>query len=146
MGLNVNEYIDPVQLDPQAQYRMKLNEVFGLIGARYEDELNKEYNFEQNNEVVYKIKPMFASKYSIAYTAMLDDEAQGITPVINASVYNAQGILVNVDFSKEQFLALYRAVKDIYTPIEKKYQQYLAELSQMPTVERLDYIISHAEF
>ena len=101
MSLSVNEYTDPVQLDPQAQYKMKLNEVLGLIGARYEDELNKEYNFEQNNEVVYKIKPMFASKYSIAYTAMLDDEAQGITPVINASVYNAQGVLVNVDFNKE---------------------------------------------
>ena len=134
------------EMTAEQLYKMKLNEVLGLIGARYEDELNREYNFEQNNEVVYKIKPMFASKYSIAYTAMLDDEAQGITPVINASVYNAQGILVNVDFNKEQFLALYRAVKDIYTPIEKKYQQYLAELSQLPTVERLQYIIEHNEF
>ena len=89
---------------------------------------------------------MFADKYSIAYTAMIDDEADGKEVVINASVYNTQGILVNIDFNKDEFLAIYRAVKDIFKPIEKKYQQYLAEISQQPTEERLDYIITHNEF
>ena len=123
------------------QYIKKLQEVLSLIECRYHDELNKVYEYD-----VYKIKPMFADKYSIAYTSMLDDEAQGQEVVINASVYDANGILFNTDFTKEQFLGLYRAVKDIYKPIEKKYQQYLAEISQHPTEERLDYIITHNEF
>lgn len=133
--------MEEITKTPQQIYLDKINEVLNLIGARYHDKLNGIYAFGD-----YKIKPMFAEKYSIAYTAMLDDEAQGKEIVINASVYNAQGILVNVDFNKDEFLDIYRAVKDIYIPIEKTYQQFLAELSQQPTMERLQYIVEHNEF
>ena len=94
----------------------------------------------------YGIKAMFAEKYSIAYTACLDDISQGEeNPTVNASVYQ-DNKLVNIDLTYEEFLALYRAVKDLYRPIEKKYQEYLAEFSNNPKEKRLKQIIENDIF
>lgn len=115
-----------------------LNQTINIIQMRYNSKLNELH--EANG---YGIKAMFADKYSIAYTACLDDISLGEeNPTVNASVYQ-NGKLVNIDFTYPEFLELYRAVKDLYRPIEKKYQQYLAEFSQNPTEERLKEIIEN---
>ena len=124
-----------------SEYIELLEQAISIIKMRYEARLNEIHAVGE-----YGVKPMFAEKYSIAYTACLDDIADGVSPIIvNASVYH-NGQLDNIDFSYEQFLTLYRAVKDLYRPIEKKYQEYLAEFSNNPTLERLNYIIEHDIF
>lgn len=123
------------------KYIEKIQQVLNLIKMRYDEKMN-ELHIIGN----YGVKGMFADKYAIAYTAMLDDEAEGLTPVINASVYDKDGKLFNQDFTKEEFLTLYREVKVIVKEIEKKYQQYLSELGNQPSEERLNYIITHNEF
>lgn len=117
-----------------------LQQAINIIKMRYDNKMNEIHAVGE-----YGIKAMFAEKYSIAYTACLDDIAEGVSPIVNASVYY-NGQLDNIDFSYEQFLTLYRAVKDLYRPIEKKYQEYLAEFSNNPTLERLNYIIEHDIF
>lgn len=123
------------------EYFFKLKSALGVIQARYNEKMN-ELHIIGN----YGVKGMFADKYAIAYTAMIDDEAEGLTPVINASVYDKKGKLFNQDFTKAEFLTLYREVKSIVKEIEKKYQIYLAELGNQPSEERLNYIIEHNEF
>ena len=122
------------------EYINLLNQVIGLIKMRRDEQMDTIFNYGD-----YGLKPMFAEKYSIAYTACLDDIALGEEPEVNVSVYQ-DGALVNIDLSYNEFLELYRAVKDIFKGIEKKYQQYLAELSQNPSQERLKEIIESGEF
>ena len=118
-----------------------LNEALSLIQMRYMQKLN-----EIHEAYGYGLKPMFADKYSIAYTACLDDIALGEeNPTVNASVYH-NGVLENIDFTYSEFLELYRAVKDLYKGIEKKYQKYLAEFTQNPSEERLKEIIENEIF
>lgn len=118
-----------------------LNQAISIIKMRYNSKMN-----ELHEAYGYGIKAMFAEKYSIAYTACLDDIAEGVSPIIiNASVYH-NGVLENIDFTYDDFLQLYRAVKDLYKGIEKKYQQYLAEFTQNPSEERLKEIIENEIF
>lgn len=117
-----------------------LQQALSIIQMRYNNKMNEIHVING-----YGLKAMFADKYSIAYTACLDDVAEGLSPIVNASVYH-NGQLDNIDFSYEQFLTLYRAVKNLFKDIEKKYQQYLAELSQNPTEERLKEIIENNVF
>lgn len=115
-----------------------LEQAISIIKMRYNNKMNEMH--EANG---YGIKAMFADKYSIAYTACLDDVAEGVSPIIvNASVYH-NGRLENIDFAYDDFLQLYRAVKALYKEIEKKYQQYLAEFTQNPSEERLKEIIEN---
>ena len=123
------------------KYIEKLQQALSLIKMRYGEKMNELHIIGD-----YGVKGMFADKYAIAYTAMLDDEAEGLTPIINASVYDKNGKLFNQDFTKAEFLVLYREVKAIVKEIEKKYQQYLSELNNQPSEERLNYIITHNEF
>lgn len=123
------------------EYTNLLQQALSIIEMRYNEKLNEMYIANG-----YGIKPMFANKYSIAYTSCLDDIDEGIdNPIVNASVYQDDK-LVNIDFTFDEFKKLYREVKQIYKVIEKKYQQYLAELSNIPTVERLNEIIESGQF
>lgn len=118
-----------------------LNQAVNIIQMRYNNKMNELH--EANG---YGVKPMFAEKYSIAYTACLDDISLGEeNPTVNVSIYQGNK-LVNVDLEYEEFLTLYRAVKDLYRPIEKKYQEYLAEFSNNPKQKRLKQIIENDIF
>lgn len=123
------------------EYTELLNSALSIIQMRYNEQMNTLH--EANG---YGVKPMFAQKYAIAYTGCLDDISIGEeNPIVNVSVYQANS-LVNIDLQYNEFLQLFRAVKDLYRPIEKKYQQYLAEFSTQPTVERLNQIIESGQF
>ena len=123
------------------EYTELLNKAYNIIQMRYNEQMN---TLHVTNG--YGIKPMFAQKYSIAYTGCLDDISMGEeSPIVNVSVYQADS-LVNIDLQYNEFLELFRAVKNLYRPIEKKYQQYLAELSTHPTVDRLNEIIESGQF
>ena len=123
------------------EYTQLLNDALSVIKMRYDREMNTLHLVSE-----YGLKPMFATKYSIAYTGCLDDITMGEeNPIVNVSVYQANS-LVNIDLQYIEFLQLFRAVKDLYRPIEKKYQQYLAEFSTQPTEERLNEIIESGQF
>ena len=123
------------------EYQELLEMAISIIQMRYNRKLNEVFDFEYNNET-YQLKPMFMDKYNKAYNMGLDDIELGVeNPTVNLSVYK-DNKLVNMTISFEDFKLFYRAVKDKVKPIEQKYQEYLAEFSQMPTAERLDYLIS----
>lgn len=127
------------------QYKENLEMAITTIQMRYNEKLNEMFNFEYNNEM-YQLKPMFIDKYNKAYNMGLDDIELGQeNPTVNLSVYK-DNKLVNMTISFEDFKLFYRATKDKVRPIEKKYQQYLAEFSQGPSQERLEYIISNNVF
>lgn len=120
------------------EYIQLIQQCLSLIQMRRNEQMNEIFTCGD-----YGLKPMFADKYSIAYTACLDDLSEGVKPVIiNVSVYKNDK-LENINLSYDNFLLLYRAVKNKYKEIEKKYQQYLAELSNNPTEERLQEIIEN---
>ena len=76
----------------------------------------------------------------------LDDMELGVeNPTVNLSVYK-NNQLVNMTISFEDFKLFYRAVKNKVRQIEQKYQEYLAEFSQIPTEERLNYLIGNNIF
>lgn len=123
------------------EYTELINTALNIIKMRYGNEMNTIHLVGN-----YGLKPMFADKYSIAYTGCLDDISMGEeNPIVNVSVYQANS-LVNIDLQYDEFLQLFRVVKDLYRPIEKKYQQYLAEFSTQPTEERLNQIIESGQF
>ena len=127
------------------EYLDKLDLALSIIRTRYEEKLDEMFDFSYKNET-YKLKPMFIDKYNKAYNMGLDDIELGIEePQVNLSIYK-DNKLVNMTISFDDFKLLYRAVKDIVRPIEEKYQQYLAEFSQLPNQERLDYIIGNNVF
>lgn len=127
------------------QYKEQLEIAIAIIQTRYNEKLNEIFDFVYNNET-YQLKPMFIDKYNKAYNMGLDDIELGEeNPTVNLSVYK-DNKLVNMTISFEDFKLFYRATKDKVRPIEKKYQEYLAEFSQGPTEERLEYIISNNVF
>ena len=127
------------------EYLDKLDLALSIIKTRYEEKLDEMFDFSYKNET-YKLKPMFIDKYNKAYNMGLDDIELGIEePQVNLSIYKDDK-LVNMTISFNDFKLFYRAVKDIVRPIEEKYQQYLAEFSQLPNQERLDYIIGNNVF
>ena len=127
------------------QYKEKLELAISLVRMRYEEKLDEMFDFSYKNDT-YKLKPMFIDKYNKAYNMGLDDVELGIEePQVNLSIYK-DNKLVNMTISFDDFKLFYRAVKDIVRPIEEKYQQYLAEFSQLPNQERLDYIIGNRVF
>ena len=127
------------------EYQELLEMAISIIQMRYNQKLNEVFDFEYNNEI-YQLKPMFIDKYNKAYNMGLDDIELGVeNPTVNLSVYK-DNKLVNMTISFEDFKLFYRAVKNKVRPIEQKYQEYLAEFSQMPTAERLDYLIGNNIF
>ena len=127
------------------EYQELLEMAISIIQMRYNQKLNEVFDFEYNNEI-YQLKPMFIDKYNKAYNMGLDDIELGVeNPTVNLSVYK-DNKLVNMTISFEDFKLFYRAVKNKVRPIEQKYQEYLAEFSQMPTAERLDYLIGNNVF
>lgn len=127
------------------QYQERLEMAIAVIQVRYNEKLNNVFDFEYNNEM-YQLKPMFMDKYNKAYNMGLDDIELGVeNPTVNLSVYK-NNQLVNMTISFEDFKLFYRAVKNKVRQIEQKYQEYLAEFSQMPTEERLDYLIGNNIF
>ena len=127
------------------QYKENLEMAITTIQMRYNRKLNEVFDFEYNNEI-YQLKPMFMDKYNKAYNMGLDDMELGVeNPTVNLSVYK-DNKLVNMTISFEDFKLFYRAVKNKVRPIEQKYQEYLAEFSQVPTEERLDYLIGNNVF
>lgn len=127
------------------EYQELLEMAISIIQMRYNQKLNEVFDFEYNNEM-YQLKPMFIDKYNKAYNMGLDDMELGVkNSTVNLSVYK-DNKLVNMTISFEDFKLFYRAVKDKVKPIEQKYQEYLAEFSQMPTEERLDYLIGNNVF
>ena len=127
------------------EYQELLEMAISIIQMRYNRKLNEVFDFEYNNEM-YQLKPMFIDKYNKAYNMGLDDIELGAeNPTVNLSVYK-NNQLVNMTISFEDFKLFYRAVKNKVRPIEQKYQEYLAEFSQMPTAERLDYLIGNNVF
>ena len=127
------------------EYQELLEMAISIIQMRYNQKLNEVFGFEYNNET-YQLKPMFIDKYNKAYNMGLDDIELGVeNPTVNLSVYK-DNKLVNMTISFEDFKLFYRAVKNKVRPIEQKYQEYLAEFSQMPTEERLDYLIGNNVF
>lgn len=127
------------------EYLEKLDLALSIIKTRYEEKLDEMFDFSYKNET-YKLKPMFIDKYNKAYNMGLDDIELGIEePQVNLSIYK-DNKLVNMTISFDDFKLFYRAVKGIVRPIEEKYQQYLAEFSQKPSQERLDYIIGNNVF
>lgn len=127
------------------QYQERLEMAIAVIQVRYNEKLNEVFDFEYNNEM-YQLKPMFMDKYNKAYNMGLDDIELGVeNPTVNLSVYK-NNQLVNMTISFEDFKLFYRATKDKVRSIEKKYQEYLAEFSQGPSQERLEYIISNNVF
>ena len=127
------------------EYQELLEMAISIIQMRYNRKLNEVFDFEYNNET-YRLKPMFIDKYNKAYNMGLDDIELGVeNPTVNLSVYK-NNQLVNMTISFEDFKLFYRAVKNKVRPIEQKYQEYLAEFSQVPTEERLDYLIGNNVF
>ena len=127
------------------EYLDKLDLALSVIKTRYQEKLDEMFDFSYKNET-YKLKPMFIDKYNKAYNMGLDDIELGVEePQVNLSIYK-DNKLVNMTISFDDFKLFYRAVKDIVRPIEEKYQQYLAEFSQLPNQERLDYIIGNNVF
>ena len=127
------------------EYQELLEMAISIIQMRYNQKLNELFGFEYNNEI-YQLKPMFMDKYNKAYNMGLDDIELGVeNPTVNLSVYK-NNQLVNMTISFEDFKLFYRATKDKVRSIEKKYQEYLAEFSQGPSQERLEYIISNNVF
>lgn len=127
------------------EYQELLEMAISIIQMRYNQKLNEVFGFEYNNEM-YQLKPMFIDKYNKAYNMGLDDIELGVeNPTVNLSVYK-NNQLVNMTISFEDFKLFYRATKDKVRSIEKKYQEYLAEFSQRPSQERLEYIISNNVF
>ena len=127
------------------EYQELLEMAISIIQMRYNQKLNEVFDFEYNNEI-YQLKPMFIDKYNKAYNMGLDDIELGVeNPTVNLSVYK-DNKLVNMTISFEDFKLFYRAVKNKVRPIEQKYQEYLAEFSQVPTEERLDYLIGNNVF
>lgn len=127
------------------EYQELLEMAISIIQMRYNQKLNEVFGFEYNNEM-YQLKPMFMDKYNKAYNMGLDDIELGVeNPTVNLSVYK-DNKLVNMTISFEDFKLFYRAVKNKVRPIEQKYQEYLAEFSQVPTAERLDYLIGNNVF
>ena len=127
------------------EYQELLEMAISIIQMRYNRKLNEVFDFEYNNEI-YQLKPMFMDKYNKAYNMGLDDMELGVeNPTVNLSVYK-DNKLVNMTISFEDFKLFYRAVKNKVRPIEQKYQEYLAEFSQVPTEERLDYLIGNNVF
>ena len=127
------------------EYQELLEMAISIIQMRYNQKLNEVFGFEYNNEM-YQLKPMFIDKYNKAYNMGLDDIELGVeNPTVNLSVYK-DSKLVNMTISFEDFKLFYRAVKNKVRPIEQEYQEYLAEFSQMPTAERLDYLIGNNVF
>ena len=127
------------------EYQELLEMAISIIQMRYNRKLNEVFDFEYNNEM-YQLKPMFMDKYNKAYNMGLDDMELGVeNSTVNLSVYK-NNQLVNMTISFEDFKLFYRAVKNKVRPIEQKYQEYLAEFSQMPTAERLDYLIGNNVF
>ena len=127
------------------EYQELLEMAISIIQMRYNRKLNEVFDFEYNNEM-YQLKPMFMDKYNKAYNMGLDDIELGVeNPTVNLSVYK-DNKLVNMTISFEDFKLFYRAVKNKVRQIEQKYQEYLAEFSQVPTEERLDYLIGNNVF
>ena len=127
------------------EYQELLEMAISIIQMRYNQKLNEVFDFEYNNEI-YQLKPMFIDKYNKAYNMGLDDIELGVeNPTVNLSVYK-NNQLVNMTISFEDFKLFYRATKDKVRSIEKKYQEYLAEFSQGPSQERLEYIIGNNVF
>ena len=127
------------------EYQELLEMAISIIQMRYNRKLNEVFDFKYNNEM-YQLKPMFMDKYNKAYNMGLDDMELGVeNPTVNLSVYK-DNKLVNMTISFEDFKLFYRAVKNKVRPIEQKYQEYLAEFSQVPTEERLDYLIGNNIF
>ena len=127
------------------EYQELLEMAISIIQMRYNRKLNEVFDFKYNNEM-YQLKPMFMDKYNKAYNMGLDDMELGVeNPTVNLSVYK-DNKLVNMTISFEDFKLFYRAVKNKVRPIEQKYQEYLAEFSQVPTEERLDYLIGNNVF
>ena len=127
------------------EYQELLEMAISIIQMRYNQKLNEVFDFEYNNET-YQLKSMFMDKYNKAYNMGLDDIELGVeNPTVNLSVYK-DNKLVNMTISFEDFKLFYRAVKNKVRPIEQKYQEYLAEFSQVPTEERLDYLIGNNVF
>lgn len=127
------------------QYQERLEMAIAVIQVRYNQKLNEVFGFEYDNEA-YQLKPMFIDKYNKAYNMGLDDMELGVeNPTVNLSVYK-NNQLVNMTISFEDFKLFYRAVKNKVRQIEQKYQEYLAEFSQIPTEERLNYLIGNNIF
>ena len=127
------------------EYQELLEMAISIIQMRYNQKLNEVFGFEYDNEM-YQLKPMFMDKYNKAYNMGLDDIELGVeNPTVNLSVYK-NNQLVNMTISFEDFKLFYRAVKNKVRPIEQKYQEYLAEFSQAPTEERLNYLIGNSVF
>lgn len=127
------------------EYQELLEMAISIIQMRYNQKLNEVFGFEYDNEA-YQLKPMFIDKYNKAYNMGLDDIELGVeNPTVNLSVYK-DNKLVNMTISFEDFKLFYRAVKNKVRQIEQKYQEYLAEFSQIPTEERLNYLIGNNIF
>ena len=141
---NIEEVVtlleEPV-IDPQEQYKELAQQALEVVQNNYQAKLQETFDFTYN-ETLYKLKPMFMDKYSMAYSMGLSDiEAGEENPQVNLSVYNAQKQLINMTISFNDFKQFFNAVKTKVRPIEQDYQSLIAEISQLPTVERLQEII-----
>ena len=129
-------------VDPQEQYKELAQQALEVVQNNYQAKLQETFDFTYN-ETLYKLKPMFMDKYSMAYSMGLSDiEAGEANPQVNLSVYNAQEQLINMTISFDDFKQFFNAVKTKVRPIEQDYQSLIAEISQLPTVERLQEIIN----
>ena len=142
---NIEEVVtlleEPV-VDPQEQYKELAQQALEVVQNNYQAKLQETFDFTYN-ETMYKLKPMFMDKYSMAYSMGLSDiEAGEENPQVNLSVYNAQKQLINMTISFNDFKQFFNAVKTKVRPIEQDYQSLIAEISQLPTVERLQEIIN----
>ena len=142
---NIEEVVtlleEPV-IDPQEQYKELAQQALEVVQNNYQAKLQETFDFTYN-ETLYKLKPMFMDKYSMAYSMGLSDvEAGEENSQVNLSVYNEQMQLINMTISFNDFKQFFNAVKDKVRPIEQDYQSLIAEISQLPTVERLQEIIN----
>ena len=142
---NVEEVVTLLEepaVDPQEQYKELAQQALEVVQNNYQAKLQETFDFTYN-ETLYKLKPMFMDKYSMAYSMGLSDvEAGEENSQVNLSVYNEQMQLINMTISFNDFKQFFNAVKDKVRPIEQDYQSLIAEISQLPTVERLQEIIN----
>lgn len=142
---NIEEVITLLEefvIDPQEQYKELAQQALEVVQNNYQAKLQETFDFTYN-ETLYKLKPMFMDKYSMAYSMGLSDvEAGEENSQVNLSVYNEQMQLINMTISFNDFKQFFNAVKDKVRPIEQDYQSLIAEISQLPTVERLQEIIN----
>ncbi len=115
------------------EYIQLIQECFSLIQMRRNEKMNEIFNYDD-----YGLKGMFLEKYT-PLKQILDNN---VANEVKIGIYKNNTLVLEA-VNKETFTGLYNQVAIKVLEIEQKYQQYLVELNNNPTEERLKEIIEN---